>query len=180
MTSAICRPSPRCARCGPTASPAAPWPAPAPSRCRWPTRPTWWWTDRPGWWSCSRSWPARSRTNRTNGAACLAPLPPERGELVAQPPGGRVSGGGGGERGAAALALGVRHGQRLVQRLGRLGDVERVDEQGIGGQRGGGARLAREHQRAAALGEHRALLGDQVHAVPDRVDQQHVGERAGG
>ncbi len=40
--------------------------------------------------------------------------------------------------------------------------------------------LAGEHQRAAVLGEHRHLLGDQVHAVADGVDQRHVGQPVRG
>src|SRR6185437_2870106 len=105
---------------------------------------------------------------------------PQRGQLSAQPAGGRVRGGGGGERGAAALALGVGHLQRPVQRVGSLGDVVRIDQQRVRGQRGGRAGLTGQDQRAAALGEHRALLRDQVHPVPDRVHQQHVGQGAGG
>src|SRR6185312_1298025 len=78
---------------------------------------------------------------------------PQRGELSAQPAGGRVRRGGGGERGGAALALGVWHLQRPVQRVGGLGAVVRVDQQRVRGQ---------------------------VHPVPDRVPEQHVGQGAGG
>ena len=67
-----------------------------------------------------------------------------------------------------------------MQGLGGLGDVVGVDDKRVGAERRGGARLAGEHERAAALGQHGALLRDQVHAVTDRVHQQHVGERAGG
>src|SRR6516162_10733229 len=122
MTSATCPPLPPSARCGPTACPAAPWPAPATSHRRSPPRPTWWWRDRREWWRCSPRWLASS-PGEPNGPARPPWSRPERGELAAQPASGRVRGGGGGERGAAALALGVGHGQRPVQRLGRLGDV---------------------------------------------------------
>ena len=44
----------------------------------------------------------------------------------------------------------------------------------------GRAGLAGQHQRAATVGQDRAFLGDQVHAVPDRVDQQHVGQPVRG
>ena len=123
----------------------------------------------------------RQRSFDPNDAGVTRPgVRSQRGELAAQPARGRLRGGDGGQRGAAALAFAVRHGERLMQGLGRLGDVVGVDEQRGGAQRRGGAGLAGEHQRAAALGQHRALLRDQVHAVPDRVHQQDVGDRAGG
>ena len=77
-------------------------------------------------------------------------------------------------------AFGVGHGQRLVQGRGGLADVEGVDQQRVAVQGRGGARLPGQHQRAAAFGQHRAFLCHQVHAVPDRIDQQHIGHRAGG
>ena len=47
--------------------------------------------------------------------------------------------------------LGVRHGQRLVQGRGGLADVVGVDQQRVVAEGRGGARLAGQHQRAAAL-----------------------------
>ncbi len=41
-------------------------------------------------------------------------------------------------------------------------------------------RLPRQDQYAALVGDDRHLLGDQVHPVPDRVDQGHVGEPVRG
>ncbi|MBV9093397.1 MAG: trehalose-phosphatase [Streptosporangiaceae bacterium] len=113
-------------------------------------------------------------------AAALGVLGAERGQLVAEPARGRAGRGDDGERGAAAAAFGIRHGKRPVQRRGGLADVVRVDQQRGGAQRRGGSGLPGQQQRAAAFGKHRSLLRDQVHAVPDRIDNQHVGERAGG
>ena len=61
------------------------------------------------------------------------------------------------------------HAQAGVQRLGGSSHVVRVDEQRAGPDQLGGAGLAGEHERTAALAEHGTFLRDKVHAVPDRL-----------
>ena len=78
-----------------------------------------------------------------------------------------------------ALTFGIRHAQRLVQRLRRLGDVERVHQQRVGTELGAPRRPPGTAPARSPFREHRAFLGHQVHAVPDRVDQQHVGQPVG-
>ena len=85
-----------------------------------------------------------------------------------------------GQEGRPARTFGGWHAQRLVQRPRGLGHVEGVDEQRVRAELSGRACLPGQDQRAAAVGQERAFLGDQVHAVPDRVDQQHVAQPVGG
>ncbi len=59
-------------------------------------------------------------------------------------------------------------------------DVVRVHHEGVLAQLLVGPRLPRQHQCAALVGDDRDLLGDQVHAVPDRVHQCHVGQPVRG
>ena len=66
------------------------------------------------------------------------------------------------------------HRQRRVDRVGQLLDVERVDRQRELAELLVGAGVLGEDRDALALVDDRALLGDQVHAVEHRVDQQHV------
>ncbi len=73
-----------------------------------------------------------------------------------------------------AVALGRRHRQRGVDRVGELLDVERVDRQRVLPELLVGAGVLREDRHPLALVDERALLGDEVHAVEHRVDQQHV------
>jgi hypothetical protein len=56
------------------------------------------------------------------------------------------------------------------------GDVEWVHHERVRAELVRCAGLAGQDEHAAVVGQDRALLGDQVHAIPDRVDQQHVGE----
>jgi len=56
-----------------------------------------------------------------------------------------------GQESRQALAFGIRHAQRLVQRSRRLGDVERVDDQRVLAELGHRARLPGQHQRAASF-----------------------------
>ncbi len=67
-----------------------------------------------------------------------------------------------------------------MQRLGGGHDVVGVDAQRVLAELGVRAGLPGEHERAPLVGDHRDLLGDEVHAVPDRVDQGHVGQPVGG
>src|SRR5690606_21451618 len=126
--------------------------------------------------ACPRDGGGPERRGRRDGSARSA-----QGVELAAEPAGRGEGGGRLDQAlAAGGALLGGHGQRGVQRLGGLHHVVGVDQQRVGAQFVGGAGLGGQHQGAAALGEHRALLGDQVHPVSDRVDQQHVGHPVGG
>src|SRR5258707_14431306 len=109
-----------------------------------------------------------------------AGLMTQGGELVGEPLGGGQGGCLQGEGCRAALTFWILHGERRVQGRRGLGHVVGVDHEGRRGELGGRAGLPGQHQRAAAVGQDRALLGDQVHAVADRVDQQHVGQPVGG
>ncbi len=72
------------------------------------------------------------------------------------------------------------HHQRLVQCPHRGANVERVDQQRVPAELVGRASLAGQYKRAAAVGNDRALLRNQVHAIAHRVDEQHVGEPVAG
>ncbi len=124
-------------------------------------------------------WPPAERAGAPARAAPRA-LRLERPQLVEEPPGRRQRRGRGGQPLGALGPLLAVHRQCLVQRLGGGVDVVRVDGQRVLAQLRVGARLPRKHQRAALVGDHRDLLGDQVHAVPDRVDEGHVRQPVGG
>jgi len=85
-----------------------------------------------------------------------------------------------GKQGTTAVPFCTIHAQRLVQGLRRGGDVVRIHKQSALRQFGSRAGLAGQHHRAGAIRQQRGFLGDQVHAVPDRVDQQHVGQPVRG
>ena len=81
---------------------------------------------------------------------------------------------------APAPALAGLHRQRRVDRVGELLDVERVDRQRVLAELLVGAGVLGEDRDALALVDDRPLLGDQVHAVEHRVDEQHVVVLVGG
>ena len=97
----------------------------------------------------------------------------QRGDLVGEPAarGSRVEPRRAARCARALVGIGAR-----VQRVGCPRHVERVDQQRVVAELVGRAGLARQHDRAAVLRQDRHLLGDEVHAVADRVDQQHVGD----
>ena len=80
----------------------------------------------------------------------------------------------------AAARARRRHRQRRVDRVGQLLDVERVDRQRELAELLVGAGVLRQDRDAVALVDERALLGDEVHAVEHRVDEQHVVVLVGG
>ena len=168
----------RRARCGPTACPAGRWAAPAPRSPSSPRRPTWWWTARPGCHGAACR-PAGRRDRATEPGA-VGPLSPSlqrrragRRATAAAAPRRRLAASA--ARAARRSAAGIDSARCSASR--GLADVVRVDQQRVVAP----ARRPRPPPRDStsaqpSLGQHRALLGDQVHAVPDRVDQQHVGQ----
>jgi len=56
-----------------------------------------------------------------------------------------------GQESRPALTFGIRHGQRLVQRPRRLGDVEGVDHQSVLAELYHRAGLAEQHESAASF-----------------------------
>ena len=71
--------------------------------------------------------------------------------------------------GALVMAIGIPEAY-----VSGSGDIIRVDKQcGLTNQ-GCGTRFPGEHERAAVLAQDRPFLGYEVHAVPYRVDQEHV------
>ena len=102
-------------------------------------------------------------------------LRPDRRSTGTAAAGWRPRGGG-----CCAPAAPPRPSTAPVQRVGGARDVVRVDHDRVLAELVVRARLAREHERAAVARRHRHLLGDQVHAVADRVDEQHVGEPVRG
>src|SRR5215467_2285388 len=117
---------------------------------------------------------------RLRATGCETLLAVEGGELAGQP-GGRGAGRPGcRERPAPASSFLFWHDQRLVQCRGRAADVERVHKQRVLAKFVGRAGLARQDERTAPVGQDRALFGDQVHAIPDGIDEQHVREPVAG
>ena len=100
-------------------------------------------------------------------------------QLTGEPPGEVLAGArwrAGGEA-ARARSL-VRHFEAALEHLARAGDVGGRDHQG--------RRLAScsaapavSDSTSAGVAHDRGLLGDQVHAVDDRVDQHDVGQLQG-
>ena len=78
------------------------------------------------------------------------------------------------------MALLARHPQRLVQGVGRLGDVVGIHDQRVGRELVRGPGLPGQDQGQAVPGQDRAFLGHQVHPVADGVDQQDIGDCVGG
>ena len=70
--------------------------------------------------------------------------------------------------------LGPGHGQRPVDGVGLLFDVERVDRHREWADLLEGAGVLGEDQHAVLGVDERSFLGDQVHAVEDRVDHERV------
>src|SRR5215216_5116915 len=104
-------------------------------------------------------------------------------ELLAEPFGNVVGFDGATQVLGAAAALGQRHRQRLVERLGGTFDVGGGDHQGVVAELVGGAGSFGEDQDAVTLVEQAALFGDEVHTVDDGVDEEdvvplHRGQRA--
>src|SRR5581483_742954 len=74
----------------------------------------------------------------------------------------------------AASPFSGRHLERLVDRLGLAGDVERIHRQRPLAELLVRARVLGQHQHPVALVDERRLLRDQVHPVEDGVHEQHV------
>jgi hypothetical protein len=82
-----------------------------------------------------------------------------------------------GERTEAHSALGASDAperQRLVQGVGRLGDIERLDAERLRPELVVGAGVLGEHEHAGSLVQGRTFLRNEVHPVAHRVDEQDV------
>jgi transcriptional regulator GlxA family with amidase domain len=75
----------------------------------------------------------------------------------------------------ALALLGRRHGQRLVQRVGRLLDVVRVDQQRLGQLARRAGEPAQDQHALLVVARRDELLAHQVHAVVQAGDHAHVG-----
>ena len=78
------------------------------------------------------------------------------------------------QRRRPARALGGRHLERLGERVRLSLDVEGVDADREQAELVVRADVLREHQHPVAGVDQRSLLGDQIHPIRKRVDQEHV------
>ena len=72
------------------------------------------------------------------------------------------------------------HGQRRMDRVGQLLDVERVDRERVLPELLMGAGVLGQDRDARPFVDHRPFLCDQVHSVEHRVDHEHVVVLVGG
>ncbi len=76
--------------------------------------------------------------------------------------------------------LGLGHVERLQQLIDDVGLIVRIDDERLAQLLGRAGRLA-EHQHASSIRAGcQVLLGHQIHAVPQRRDQGHVGQQIKG
>src|SRR4028118_782078 len=122
--------------------------------------------------------PTRTAEIRTNAATSDLPVPPPvRLDILylgLDPVLYGVRHDGFPKRASPLLALVFGHGQRLVDGVGLLVEVVGVDGQGVLAELLVGAGVLGEHEDAVPLVDDGGLLGDEVHAVADGVDEQDV------